>query len=222
MKVSAINLCFKGYKKHDINNANFTVETGQCLVISGLSGCGKSLLLSLICGLVEASSGEVLFDGIRMRQMTIEQDAQFRKRLGVVFETPALLSNLTIKENLLLPLTQHYPMLSGSEREQLVVKSCEQFKLQGFLDDRVEELSSGMQALASLARALICDPELLIWDAPLSNIDLTWSTQIIEKLKSMKAEHKTMILFTNRESLIAELADRHLQLVSGELQNSSR
>lgn len=217
MKVAAKELCFRGYKGNDLKNINFDLKTGRCLVISGLSGSGKSLLLSLICGLVAADSGSVSFDEMTMLQMSDGQNAKFRKKLGVVFQEPALLSNLTTAENLMLPLTQHYPMLSESDKNALVVKSCKQFELHDFLHDRVEELSNGKQALASLARALICDPSLLIWDAPLSNIDLPWSAQIITQLKFMKVRQKTLMLFTNREKLIDELADLHLQLVDGQL-----
>ena len=217
MNVTVNNLCFKGYKGNNINNVNIELSTGQCLIISGISGCGKSLLLSLICGLVIADSGSVVFDDLTMQQMTTEQDAQFRKRLGVIFQKPALLSNLTILENLLLPLIQHCPELSDTERGEVVEKACQQFNLQSYLHDRVEDLSNGMQSLVSLTRALIGRPDLLIWDAPLSDIDLNWSAQIIGVLKQMKAREKTMILFTNREILIDEMADIHLNLVDGKL-----
>ncbi len=217
MNVSANNLCFKGYKGISINNVNIELTTGQCLIISGISGCGKSLLLSLICGLVTADSGSVVFDNLTMQQMTPEQDAQFRKRLGVVFQKPALLSNLTIFENLLLPLIQHYPDLSDTEKGEIVVKACQQFNLQSYLHDRVEDLSNGLQSLVSLTRALIGKPDLLIWDAPLADIDLNWSAQIIGVLKQMKARKRTMILFTNRAILIDQIADIHLNLVDGKL-----
>jgi ABC-type lipoprotein export system ATPase subunit len=217
VNVSTNNLCFKGYKGNNINNVNIELSTGQCLIISGISGCGKSLLLSLICGLVIADSGSVVFDDLTMQQMTTEQDAQFRKRLGVVFQKPALLSNLTILENLLLPLIQHCPELSDTERGEIVENACQQFNLQSYLNYRVEDLSNGMQSLVSLTRALIGRPDLLIWDAPLADIDLNWSAQIISVLKQMKARRKTMILFTNKEILIDKMADVHLHLVDGEL-----
>ena len=143
MNVNVNNLCYKGSKGNSINNVNFELATGQTLIISGISGSGKSLLLSLICGLVSADSGSVVFDNLGMQEMTAEQDAQFRKRLGVVFQAPALLSNLTIGENLQLPLIQHYPDLNKLEREALIEKACQQFNLQSYLHDRAEELSNG-------------------------------------------------------------------------------
>ena len=77
-----------------------------------------------------------------------------------------------------------------------------------------------MQSLVSLTRALIVEPDLLIWDAPLSDIDMNWSGQIMTVLKKMKAGGKTLILFTNRKFLIEEMADVHLHLVEGELVNA--
>lgn len=222
MNVTASNLCFKGYKGDSINNVNFKLTTGQCLIISGNSGCGKSLLLSIICGLVTADSGSVSFNDLSIQQMNNEQHAQFRKLLGVVFQEPALLSNLTIFENLLLPLIQHYPDLSENDRGLLIEKACQKFNLQRYLHERVEELSNGMRALASFTRALICGPDLLIWDAPLADIDLKWSALIIEILKQMKTENKTMLLFTNKKVLVDQLADLHLYLVNGELKASDK
>ena len=217
MNLVANNLCFKGYKGNDINDVSIELNTGQCLIVSGISGSGKSLLLGLICGLVNADSGSVQFDGLTMQQMTVEQDAKFRKRLGVIFQKPALLSNLTVSENLLLPLIQHYPDLSENERGALVGSACQQFQLHSYINDRIEDLSNGMQSLVSLTRALIVEPDLLIWDAPMSDIDMNWSDQIITVLKKMKARGKTIILFTNRKFLIEEMADVHLRLVEGEL-----
>jgi ABC-type lipoprotein export system ATPase subunit len=221
MRVVADDLCFTGYKGNSLKNISFNLETGRCLVISGLSGSGKSLLLSLICGLVTANTGSVSFDKMTILQMNDEQNAIFRRKLGVIFQQPALLSNLTTAENLMLPLTQHYPLLSDKEKSALILKCGKQFELHDFMDDRVEELANGKQALASFARAIVCDPTLLIWDAPLSNIDLQWSAQIITHLKFMKVRQKTMILFTNTDRLIDELADIHFHLVDGELRRAN-
>jgi ABC-type lipoprotein export system ATPase subunit len=213
----ANNLCFKGYKGIEINDVNIELNTGQCLIITGISGSGKSLLLSLICGLVRADSGSVRFDGLTMQQMTAKEDASFRKGLGVVFQKPALLSNLTISENLLLPLIQHYPDLSENERAAIVEDACHRFELQRYIHDRIEDLSNGIQSLISLTRALIVEPDLLIWDAPSSDIDMNLGGQILNILKQMKIQGKTIILFTNRKVLIDEMADVHLHLVDGKL-----
>ena len=222
MNVVASNLCFKGQKNSELRSINFDVSSGQCLIISGISGSGKSLLLGLICGLVNPDSGTVTFDGLTTDDMTGEREVQFKKQLGVVFQKPALLSNLTLKENLLLPLIQHFPRLSASERTQMAEIICQKFELHKHLEDRGEELSQGLQALASFVRALICRPDLLIWDAPLTDIDATWGHRIIDMLKQFKNDDKTIILFTNRKSIITELADSHLHLVNGTLETSEQ
>ena len=222
MNVVASNLCFKGQKNSELHSINFDVTSGQCLVISGISGSGKSLLLGLICGLVNLDSGTVTFDGLTTDDMTGEQEIQFKKQLGVIFQKPALLSNLTLKENLLLPLIQHFPRLPASERTQMVETICQKFQLHNHMEDRVEELSQGLQSLASFARALICRPDLLIWDAPLADIDATWGNRIIDILKQFKNDDKTIILFTNRKRIIMELADSHLNLVNGTLESNEK
>jgi len=222
VNVVASKLCYKGQKNTELHSINFEVASGQCLIISGISGSGKSLLLGLICGLISLDAGTVTFDGLTTENMTGEQEAQFKKKLGVIFQKPALLSNLTLKENLLLPLIQHFPGLSAAERIQMVELICQKFQLQKHLEDRVEELSQGLQSLASFARALICGPDLLIWDAPLADIDVIWSNRIIQLLKQFKNDNKTIILFTNRKRIITELADSHLHLVNGVLETSER
>lgn len=222
MNVVASDLCFKGQKNSELHSINFDVASGQCLIISGISGSGKSLLLGLICDLINLDSGRVTFDGLTTDDMTGEQEVQFRKKLGVVFQKPALLSNLTLKENLSLPIIQHFPQLPASERAQIVEDMCQEFELHKHLEDRVEELSQGLQSLASFARALICRPDLLVWDAPLADIDANWSNRIIELLKQFKHDNKTIILFTNRKRIITELADVHLHLVNGTLETSEQ
>ena len=222
MNVVASNLCFSAQNNVRFQSASFEVTAGQCLIISGMSGSGKSLLLALICGLVDLESGSVRFNGLTKDQMTAEQESQFKKHLGVVFQKPALLSNLTLGENLMLPLIQHYPEMSSSERADRVNLSCRQFELDDYLDKRIEELPNGLQSLASLSRALICGPDLLIWDAPLADIDSIWSNRIIEILKQFKQDGKTIILFSNRKRIIEELADQNLHLVGGRLRTSGQ
>jgi ABC-type multidrug transport system ATPase subunit len=220
VKVVATGLSFEGYRGDRILDASFELGSGQCMVISGNSGCGKSMLHGIVCGLVPADSGVILFNDMTMAQMDSEEDARFRKKLGVAFQEPALISNLNIRENLHLPLIQHYPELSENERDELVENACQQFDLGSFLDDRVDELSHGIRSLVSFTRALVAGPELLIWDAPLAGIDLQWSKQIISVLKRMKAEKKTVILFSNKKQLVKEIADFHFYLVDGELKGS--
>ena len=222
MNVVANNLCFTAQNNVQFQSASFEVTAGQCLIISGMSGSGKSLLLALICGLVDLESGSVRFNGLTKDQMTAEQESQFKKQLGVVFQKPALLSNLTLGENLMLPLIQHYPEMSSSERADRVNLSCRQFELDDYLDKRIEELPNGLQSLASLSRALICGPDLLIWDAPLADRDSIWSNRIIEILKQFKQDGKTIILFSNRKMIIEELADQNLHLVGGRLRTSGQ
>jgi ABC-type lipoprotein export system ATPase subunit len=222
VEVIASNLNFTGQNNTLLHAINFTVNTGQCLIISGISGSGKSLLLSLICGLVNIDSGSITFNGLTMEEMSKEEEAEFKKSLGVIFQKPALLSNLTLKENLLLPLIQHFPHLHTSERMQMVEILSQKFNLQKHLEDRIEQLSQGLQSLAAFARALICNPHLLIWDAPLADIDATWSRKIIGILKQLKKENKTIILFTNRKTIIEELADIHLHLSQGTLVNNDQ
>ena len=220
MKVAVNKLSKNGIRGALLDEICFEVAQGQCLVVSGNSGSGKSLLLDIISGLVQPDSGQVLFNQQDLRHMNKQQESLFRKQLSVIFQVPALLSNLTLFENLALPLLQHNSHLSYGQRQHLIIKACSQFNLQHYLDERVEQLTNGSQSLASLARALITDPQLLLWDTALSGIDLKWQSKIITTLKNMKQEKKTLILFTNKQRLIDDIADVHLHLENTRISTS--
>ena len=217
MRIEADKLAAKGFRGRNISDASFELDSGQCLLVSGDSGSGKSLLHGLLCGLVEMDSGKLRFDGLAMTEMNEQQDRDFRKKLGVVFQEPALISNLSISENLLLPLLQHFPELSWEQHFDRIEASCECFELVEYLDSRTDELSAGVRALVALTRGLITEPELLIWDAPMVNTDVRWNQYIKKTLLEMKSEGKTIILFSNSKAVTADIADLQLHLDSGVL-----
>lgn len=191
---------------------SFSVASGSTLVICGRSGSGKSLLFSLLCGLTFPEQGKVLFDGEDITQLTPQQNVLFRRQLGVVFQVSALISNLSLRENLLLPLNLYFPDTSIENKNEQVQIICHEFGLDEFVDCRIDKLSTGLAALAALARALIIEPRCLIWDAPMSEIDMKWAQHIHNRLRHLKQQGTTLILFSNRQSLIEQLADQTLDL----------
>lgn len=217
MKIELSDISHSNLKGSLLKALNVVLESGETLVISGRSGSGKSLLFSVMCGILAPLKGKVLVDGKCLFAMDEGQNLAFRRELGVVFEVSALLSNLTLKENLLLPLNLYFPDEPLSKKLAQVEKVSHEFGLEKYLEWRIDELSSGQAALAGLARALIIEPKCLIWDAPLSEVDVKWNAYICRRLRLLKEHGTTMILFTNRQHLIDEFADSHMELCDGRL-----
>ncbi len=209
-RLEGIGHCFD--KRHLLKDIELTINSGQCLVVSGRSGSGKSLLFSILCGVFTPDQGQVLVDGVAIEQMNHDQYMAFRKYLGAVFQVSALISNLTLAENLMLKLNQHGENLSIAQKHQMVFDACHEFGLEDYLELRTDQLSVGLASLAGLARALVIPPKCLIWDAPMAEIDLHWSEHVCNRLKWLKACGTTLILFSNRQRLIEQFADLHLDL----------
>lgn len=213
VEFKGISHCFE--RRHLLKDINLTVQSGQCLVVSGRSGSGKSLLFSIASGIFRPDRGEVLIDGMAINDMDETQYMAFRKYLGAVFQVSALISNLTLAENLMLPLNQHCPDMACDDKKKLVQEVCHEFGLEDYLDERTDQLSTGLASLAGLARALLIEPKCLLWDAPMAEIDLQWSDHIYARLNHLKHTGTTFILFTNRQKLIERLADVQLDLTRG-------
>ncbi|MEC4091663.1 MULTISPECIES: ATP-binding cassette domain-containing protein [Pseudoalteromonas] len=212
MKIALKDISHSVADQPILASINVTVEPGECLLITGRSGSGKSVLFNIICDITRPQQGHVLIDDVEIATMTALQYARFRRDLGVIFQVSALISNLTLEENLLLPLNRHHSRLSLDEKRQKVGKICRQFGLTQYLDQRTDRLSSGLASLAGLARALIMEPKALIWDAPMAQVDRAWCQHELELLKDLKDKGTTLVLCSNRQELITSLADHQLHL----------
>lgn len=192
-----------------------TVGGGQCLVVSGRSGSGKSLLFSIVCGILVPHHGSVLIDDIAISQMDNSSYNYFRQSMGVVFQVSALISNLTLRENLMLPLNQHCVDASAAQKQEKVKLISHEFGLDEYLDKRTDQLSTGLTSLAGFARALLLEPKCLVWDAPMAEIDLHWVGHVTNRISQLKANGASLILLTNRVELIEKMADFQLDLSKG-------
>ena len=149
---------------------NFSVARGDVFVIMGGSGCGKSSLLKAMTGLLAPQAGEVLFDGAPFWAAGESDRQALKRRFGVLFQSGALWSSLTLAENIALPL-RHGTGLSAAEIEELCAFKLALVGLSGFDDYYPNELSGGMRKRAGLARAMAMDPEILFFDEPSAGLD---------------------------------------------------
>ncbi len=148
----------------------FTIDRGDIFVIMGGSGCGKSTLMRHLIGLKQPARGRVLFDGVSLWDAAAEEREEMVRRMGVMYQSGALWSSLTLAENVALPL-EEYTGLRPSEIRELVALKLSLVGLAGFEDFHPSEISGGMQKRAGLARAIALDPEILFVDEPSAGLD---------------------------------------------------
>jgi len=149
---------------------NFTIERGDIFVIMGGSGCGKSTLLRHMIGLKPPAAGSVWYDGENFWDLTDEDRAAVVRRAGVLYQSSALWSSMTLAENVALPL-QHYTDLTPSVIAELVSFKLALVGLAGFEKFYPAQLSGGMRKRAALARAIALDPDFLFFDEPSAGLD---------------------------------------------------
>ncbi|MFQ5329818.1 MAG: ABC transporter ATP-binding protein [Thermodesulfobacteriota bacterium] len=149
---------------------NFTIHRGDIFIIMGGSGCGKSTLLRHLIGLKAPARGEVFYDGQSFWKSADEERENLKRRFGVLFQSGALWSSMTIAENISLPL-EEYTSLGASDVKELVSLKLALVGLSGFEDYYPSEISGGMQKRAGLARAMALDPDILFFDEPSAGLD---------------------------------------------------
>ncbi|HUC67459.1 MAG TPA: ATP-binding cassette domain-containing protein [Stellaceae bacterium] len=195
--------------QHDVS---FTVERGEIFVIMGGSGCGKSTLLRTMIGLVRPAAGEVLYDGQPFWASEDEQRAAMLQRLGILFQSGALWSSLTLSENVGLPLSQ-YTTLSPSEIAEVVSLKLSLVGLKGFEDFYPSEISGGMKKRAGLARAIALDPDILFFDEPSAGLDPLSSKRLDDLILELRDDLRaTIIIVTHELPSIFAIADNSVFL----------
>jgi phospholipid/cholesterol/gamma-HCH transport system ATP-binding protein len=149
---------------------NFTINRGDIFIIMGGSGCGKSTLLRHLVGLKSPAKGQVLYDGVSFWETASVQRDRLMKNIGVLYQSGALWSSMTLAQNVALPL-EEYTDLSPAEIEDLCSLKLALVGLAGFEDYYPSEISGGMCKRAGLARAMALDPDILFFDEPSAGLD---------------------------------------------------
>jgi len=153
-----------------MRDLNFTVNRGDIFIIMGGSGCGKSTLMRHMVGLHEPAGGDILYEGVNFWQSDPADRRSIMKRTGILYQSGALWSSMTLAENVALPLEAYTDLSAGDIREVVALKLA-LVGLAGFEDHYPAEISGGMRKRAGLARAMALDPEILFFDEPSAGLD---------------------------------------------------
>ncbi len=196
-----------------LRDITLSVPRGESLAIIGESGCGKTVLLKTLIGLVKPQHGYVEFDGQRIDQLSEQQLAEQRTRFGFVFQNAALFDSMTVAENILFPLRQHRPKERKQHQQEMLDRLGEVGLPTSVLTKRPAELSGGMRKRVGLARALIMQPEVLLYDEPTTGLDPIVSDVINElMMRTRESYGVTSIIVTHDMKTAHKVADRVVML----------
>lgn len=199
-----------------LDRVDFRVQRGTMVGLIGPGASGKSLLVKIICGLVEADRGQVLIDGIDMGRLREHERQALRGRIGMVFQNYALFDFMDVGENIALPLR----MEGGHDEDEIsarVAAMLEQVALPGIERKLPSELSGGMKKRVSFARAVINRPEIVIYDDPTAGLDPVTSAKISRLLEQMQATGTTSIAISHDLDGLRPLCDRWVLLDQGRI-----
>ena len=204
-----------------VDGISLDIAAGEFVALLGQSGSGKSTLLNLLAGLDRPTSGAVLVQGRDLARMSSEELADYRRNdVGMVFQAFHLIPNMTITENVELPM--RFAEVDRAERLQRVRESLERVGLGKRLDHRPSQLSGGEQQRVSIARALANRPSLLLADEPTGNLDSRTGEDILNLIRELSQSlGMTVVVVTHERALAEQFAQRLIFLADGKLVSSS-
>ncbi len=197
-----------------LRNINLTIPAGQTVVLLGESGCGKTVLMKSIIGLIQPTSGHVFFDGDDLNKLTDRELSQLRLRFGFVFQNAALFDSMTVGQNVAFPLRQQKRFNNAEIREMVLSRLSEVGLPDSVVYKKPAELSGGMRKRVGLARALIMNPELIMYDEPTTGLDPIMSDVINELIiRTRRRNPVTSIVVTHNMITARKVADRIIMLL---------
>jgi len=201
-----------------LDDISLQVEDGENLVVFGRSGTGKSVLLKCMIRLLEADTGRVIIHGKDVIDLSLNELNELRKNIGFLFQGAALYDSMSVKENLEFPLIRHFDF-TQKERDEKVNEILKKVQLEEALNKMPSELSGGMKKRIGLARAVISEPKLMLYDEPTTGLDPITSKEISKLILELQKEFKMTSVIVTHDLLCAEIiADRAIMLEKGKIQ----
>ena len=202
--------------KHVLNGVNLEIESGETIVIIGRSGEGKSVLIKHIVGLLTPDSGFVEVENQKINDLNINELYDLRKKFGFLFQGSALFDSMTVEENISLPLIESKNGFTKNEIDKAVAEKLELVDLPGVQQLKPSELSGGMKKRVGLARALITNPEYILYDEPTTGLDPIMSDSIDNLIKNLSEKlNVTSIVVTHDMYSVKNVAHKVAMLHEG-------
>jgi len=207
------DLCMRFRTQSVLRGINLTIHRGETVCIIGESGCGKTVMLKLIIGLLHPTEGGVWFDGMDVNRLGGKQLVKLRLRFGFLFQMAALFDSLTIYDNVAFGLREHH-ICGEDEIRTLVADRLQEVGLpRGLERKKPAELSGGQRKRVGLARALALNPEVMLYDEPTTGLDPIMSDVINELILQTQQNKKTTgVVVTHDMKTVTKVADRVVML----------
>jgi len=214
IEVKNLYKSFEG--KEVLKNINTVFEDGKTNLIIGRSGSGKTVLMKNLVGLLDPTSGQVLYDGRDFVKMTKREKVMMRREMGMIFQSAALFDSLTVLENVMFPLDM-FSTMTLRERQRRAMECLDRVNLNGAEEKFPGEISGGMQKRVAIARAISLNPKYLFCDEPNSGLDPKTSLVIDELLQSITKEFNiTTIINTHDMNSVMGIGENVLFIYEGE------
>ncbi len=203
-------------ENHVLRGVDLKLNKGENIVVLGKSGSGKSILIKCIAGLVRYDSGSVKVLGNEIKELTSAQLDDLRVKIGFVFQSSALYDSMTVRKNLEFPLRRHQLKLNQHEILEIVESTLQDVGLLHAIDLMPSELSGGMRKRIGLARALVLNPEIVLYDEPTTGLDPITSKEITNLMLNTKKKYNTSSIIISHDMHCAKLtSDRVVVLSDG-------
>ncbi len=201
-----------------LQGVNLEIETGETIVIIGRSGCGKSVLIKHIVGLLYPDEGFVKVEGHRVDEMSMQELYTLRRKFGFLFQASALFDSMTVEENIALPLVESEKNFSRAELDKRVAEKLELVGMKGVQKLKPAELSGGMKKRVGLARALITDPDYIFYDEPTTGLDPIMSDSIDDLIKELTDKlNVTSVVVTHDMYSVKNVANQVAMMHEGKI-----
>ncbi|MEO8085991.1 MAG: ATP-binding cassette domain-containing protein [Bacteroidota bacterium] len=201
---------------HVLKDFNLTIRKGENVVVIGKSGCGKSVLIKCIVGLLKYSGGSIKVFGKEINSLKHQELDELRSRIGFVFQNSALYDSMTVRENLGFSLRRHGKHKSKEEVKQLVEETLENVGLLKAIDMMPSELSGGMRKRIGLARSVIMKPEIILYDEPTTGLDPITAREITDLMLDMQRKYNiSSIIISHDMHCAMHTANRLTVMIDG-------
>ena len=212
------NLCKSFGEQVVLKNLSFKLFNGENLVVLGKSGSGKSVLIKCIVGLLQSDSGTIRVFGENVPTMKIKELDDIRQKIGFLFQSGALYDSMTVKENLEFQLRRVKKHLMQTEIDAKIIEALENVGLPEVLDKMPAQLSGGMRKRISLARTIVVNPLIMLYDEPTTGLDPVTSDEISLLINDIQKKYKTSSIIITHDIECARMtADRLIMLQDGEV-----